>query len=193
MKLVMVLLLASLCAGAQSSYKDSANNYIKRYITNHELIKGTDKQYLQFYEANPDFRVVSHFEKVENSNWFKMEATGTLRQLYRIYGRIHFNIHDTAVVLTIYQSQSLMQNDQYKDYLFIPFADASCGFASYEGGRYIDIRTGDIENDVLVIDFNKAYNPYCAYEGKYNCPIPPKENRIAVAILAGEKKFGKSH
>jgi len=185
-------LFVSSFAGAQS-YKDSISNYIKSYVNDHELVKGADKQYLQFYDVNNDFRVVCRFEKVTNSAWFTMNATGSVRQLFRIYGKAYFTIHDTAVVLNIYQSQRLLQTPQYEDYLFIPFTDATSGSTSYEGGRYIDLKTGDIGKDILVIDFNKAYNPYCAYESKYSCPIPPKENRLAVAILAGEKKFGKQH
>jgi uncharacterized protein len=72
--------------------------------------------------------------------------------------------------------------------------DKSNGEETYEGGRYLDLRFADLKNDgTLFIDFNKAYNPYCAFSGGYSCPIPPLENRIQVAIPAGEKKFRKPH
>jgi uncharacterized protein (DUF1684 family) len=93
--------------------------------------------------------------------------------------------------LYIYQSEALMQQEKYKDYLFVPFGDATSGFTSYGGGRYMDFRLQDIKNNQLIIDFNKAYNPYCAYTTGYNCPIPPKENLLTVAIPAGEKNYGK--
>ncbi len=81
---------------------------------------------------------------------------------------------------------------KYKDYLVLLFSDATTGKETYEAGRYIDFTTGDIKNNMLVIDFNKAYNPYCAYEkGKYNCPIPPIENKLSIAITAGEKIYDK--
>jgi uncharacterized protein (DUF1684 family) len=87
-----------------------------------------------------------------------------------------------------------MTTAQYKDHLFIPFTDATSGEGTYESGRYIDLDIKDITDNKFTIDFNKAYNPYCAYvTGRYNCPIPPVENRLAVAIRAGEKAFGKKH
>ena len=81
----------------------------------------------------------------------------------------------------------------YKLFIF-PFTDATSGEESYINGRYIDLSLSDIKNDKLIIDFNFAYNPYCAYVSNlYNCPIPPKENDLPVAIRAGEKTFPKSH
>jgi uncharacterized protein len=95
------------------------------------------------------------------------------------------------VKLNIYQSQMLIGVDQYKDYLFLPFTDLTTGAESYETGRYIDLKTGDIVDGKLTIDFNRCYNPYCAYRAGYSCPIPPKENALPVAIPAGEMKYGK--
>ena len=85
----------------------------------------------------------------------------------------------------------MILTDEYKDYLFIPFTDATNGNETYEGGRYIDILITDISNNTVVIDFNKAYNPYCCYATGYHCPIPPKENALSVTINAGEKKYTK--
>ena len=123
-----------------------------------------------------------------------MESSGQIKRNYRVYGTIHFTINDTAVTLNIYQSQDLITTSKYRDHLFIPFTDATSGEETYESGRYLDLEIKDIKNDKVLIDFNKAYNPYCAYvSGKFNCPIPPAENRLAVAIPAGEKAFGKPH
>lgn len=92
--------------------------------------------------------------------------------------------------LNLYQSQDLLQNEQYKTYLFLPFTDATTGKESYHAGRYIDLKMEDIIDGKVVIDFNKAYNPYCAYvTGRYNCPIPPSENNLSIAIIAGEKDY----
>jgi uncharacterized protein len=94
--------------------------------------------------------------------------------------------------LNLYQSQSLMEVDAYKSHLFLPFTDETSGAGSYEGGRYIDLSFEDIRNKKIVIDFNKAYNPYCAYvSGKYNCPIPPAENTLPVRVEAGERQYAK--
>ena len=85
-----------------------------------------------------------------------------------------------------------MSTAQYRDHLFIPFTDATSGEETYESGRYIDLEIKDIKGDRVLLDFNRAYNPYCAYvTGKFNCPIPPIENRLKIAIPAGEKSFSK--
>ena len=83
---------------------------------------------------------------------------------------------------------------EYAESLFIPFTDLTCGEESYDNGRYIDLNIQDLESGSYIIDFTKAYNPYCAYiSGVYNCPVPPAENNLVVAIRAGEKKYAASH
>ena len=124
---------------------------------------------------------------------FNAGTSGATPQIQRKYGRLTFMIHDTVLHLMVYQSQALMQETATRDYLFIPFTDATSGIDSYGAGRYIDGTINDIRNGSLVLDFNKAYNPYCAYSAGYNCPIPPRENDLPVAIQAGEKNYGKAH
>jgi uncharacterized protein (DUF1684 family) len=176
------------------SYKDSVESYFKKYVKEHEVVTGKDKEFMSFFPVNEKYRMSCRFERTINSAWFRMESSGPIKKNYRVYGTIHFTINDTAVTLNIYQSQDLMTTKQYKDHLFIPFTDATSGEETYESGRYIDLEIKDIINDKVLIDFNKAYNPYCAYvSGKYNCPIPPAENRLMVAIHAGEKAFCKAH
>ena len=192
--LLLTVLFVSSAVSAQSNYSDSTNAFIQDYIAKHEVVTGNDRQHLHFFEINKNYHVQARFERTENSPWFKMETSGVMRPLYRVFGKAHFSLNDTTVTLNIYQSQSLMQMEKYKDDLFIPFTDATSGVESYDGGRYIDLSINDISDNSFLIDFNKAYNPYCAYvSNKYNCPIPPKENRLAVAISAGEKKYGKAH
>ena len=179
---------------SQKSYKDSIESYFKKYVKEHEVVTGKDKEFMSFFPVNEKYRMTCRFERTMNSLWFRMESSGPIKKNYRVYGIIHFTINDTAVSLNIYQSQDLMTTKQYKDHLFIPFTDATSGEETYESGRYIDLEIKDILNDKVLIDFNKAYNPYCAYvSGKFNCPIPPAENRLIVAIRAGEKTFAKPH
>ena len=85
-----------------------------------------------------------------------------------------------------------MKTAEYKNYLFIPFTDLTTGDESYGSGRYMDFTTDSIQSNKLTLDFNKAYNPYCAYAIGFHCPLPPKENFLKVAIIAGEKVFGKA-
>jgi len=179
---------------SQKSYKDSIETYFKKYVNEHEVVTGKDKELMSFFVVNEKYRMTCRFERTMNSPWFRMESSGPVKKNYRVYGIIHFAINDTAVALNIYQGQDLMTTKQYKDHLFIPFTDATSGEETYESGRYIDLEIKDIDNDKVLIDFNKAYNPYCAYvSGKFNCPIPPAENRLMVAIYAGEKAFRKTH
>lgn len=177
---------------AQSTYEDSINNYIKNYINTHEVIKGEDRKKIHFFDVNEKYRVVAQFKKAKTNQWFEMPTSGKIKKLFRVYGILSFTINDTLVQLNLYQSQGLMGNDQYKNYLFLPFTDATTGNETYESGRYIDLQISDIKNNEVIIDFNKAYNPYCAYvSGAYNCPIPPAANHLPVAIIAGEKTYGK--
>ena len=188
------VLVSSISIFAQDTYKDSIQAFIKNYVDKHEVVTGDDKKLMSFYPVNKNYRVIATFERVSNGKWFTMETSGSSKQTYRVYGTIRFTIHDTAVKLNIYQSQNLLGVAEYKNYLFLPFTDLTSGEETYASGRYIDLTFEDISNNKVVIDFNKAYNPYCAYvSGKYNCPIPPAENRLMVAIRAGEKAFGKAH
>ncbi len=177
-----------------SNYMDSLNDYLHNYVNHHEVIKGDDTQYFRFFPVDEKYRVMARFKKTTNNKWFSMETSGAVRKTFRIYGSLHFSINDTSVALNIYQSQNLMNMDEYKEHLFLPFSDLTSGEETYVSGRYIDLVISDIIGDKVLVDFNKAYNPYCAYiSGKYNCPIPPFENQLNVAIQAGEKNFEKGH
>ena len=185
---------ANVLFAQNKTYKDSMETYFRKYVAEHEVVTGKDKELMSFFPADEKYRIICGFERTVNSPWLRMESSGPIKRNYRIYGIIHFSINDTAVILNIYQSQDLMATQQYRDHLFIPFTDATSGEETYESGRYIDLEIKDIKNNRALIDFNKAYNPYCAYvSGKYNCPIPPAENRLVVTIRAGEKAFGKAH
>ena len=193
--LIIVISFISIDSFSQSkTYKDSIQAYINKYVKEHEVVKGDDKKYLQFFPADENYRVTAKIEITNEIKWFKMETSGPIKKTFRTYGIISFIIHDTLLKLHVYQSQSLLQSDQYKNYLFIPFTDLTNGNSTYDAGRYIDIIYDEIKGDHVIIDFNKAYNPYCAYvKNVYNCPIPPKENDLPVAIFAGEEKYEKKH
>lgn len=190
--LILAICLFSASAFTQKSYADSIKAYLNTYVETHDVISGEDKKYFRFFEPNKDYRVNAKFTKSNDNKWFKMETSGVIKKTFRVYGTLSFSIHDTALSLNIYQSQSLMEDDKYKDYLFLPFTDLTTGNETYHTGRYMDFIIGDIKNGDIEIDFNKAYNPSCAYvSGKYNCPVPPRENSLPVAIKAGEMNFSK--
>jgi uncharacterized protein len=191
MKYFFLLLLAApfSCVAQPLNYEDSISNFIKSYVEKHEVVKGKDKKLLQFYPVHQRYRVIAAFERKENSKWFLMGTSGTIKKEYRVYGTVSFLLDDTTVTLNIYQSKQLMASPEYAGYLFIPFTDKTSGIETYGGGRYIDLEKKDIKDKRCIIDFNKAYNPYCAYTTGYNCPVPPKENDMPVAVMAGEKNY----
>ena len=193
--LLTTYLMLTIISFAQSdTYKDSIQAYFKKYVKEHEVITGKDKDRISFYPVDEKYLITCRFERTPNSPWFRMETSGPIKKNYRTYGILRFTLNDTAVALHIYQSQDLMATAKYRDHLFIPFTDATSGEETYESGRYIDLEIKDIAGDKVSIDFNKAYNPYCAYgRGKFNCPIPPAENRLPVAIRAGEKAYRSPH
>jgi len=190
---IITLLFSSVCL-AQTSYEDSLRTFIKSYVQNHEVVKGHDKDHMQFYPVDKGYRVTADFKPAVNSNWLSFKTSGAKNKIFKLYGTLSFRLNNQPHRLNVYQSQELMLDESYKNYLFLPFTDSTSGDETYISGRYLDLTTSDIKNNKVILDFNKTYNPYCAYvNGTYNCPIPPKENALAVAIRAGEKAFSNSH
>lgn len=142
-----------------------------------------DFQGLPFYPINEQFRVVARFVRTPGSPPFAMPTSSPRRTIYEQYGKARFTLHDTAYELLIYQSHALRATEQYRNHLFLPFTDLTSGDETYGGGRYLELTIPP--GDTIVIDFNKAYHPYCAYNPKYACPIPPRENNLPVAIRVG--------
>ena len=140
---------------------------------------------LPFFPVLEKYRVVAKFVRTPNEPVFEMETTTERKPLYKKYGEAYFELDHASVKLIVFQNQELIKNAGYENYLFLPFGDLTNGKESYGGGRFIDLKIP--EGDQLIIDFNKSYNPYCAYNHEYSCPIPPPENRIELAIYAGVK------
>jgi len=148
---------------------------------------------LEFFEIDENYRVEATLELTPDTPIFEMPTTTDRLPLYRKYGIARFNLNGEELALSIYQNQKLMTSLEYAEHLFLPFNDASNGKSSYAGGRFIDLEIPSEDSQTIVIDFNKAYNPYCAYNSKYSCPIPPVENTLPVAIPVGVKAFGAHH
>lgn len=142
---------------------------------------------LDFYPIDTNFRVEAKFIRTPMEVPFEMPTTTERRPLYVKYGEVYFQLEGREFRMNIYQNLELISKPEYVDYLFVPFTDLTNGKGSYSGGRYIDTRIP--LGKKIVLDFNKAYNPYCAYNGKYSCPIPPEENQLEVEIRAGVKDF----
>ena len=142
---------------------------------------------LDFYPINEKFFVTAKFVRTENEKPFEMKTTGERKPMYVKYGEAYFVLDGKDFKLNIYKNIELSKKKEYKDYLFLPFSDLTCGNESYIGGKYIDMKVP--KGETMVIDFNTSYNPYCAYSHKYSCPKVPLENDLNIEIKAGVKKF----
>ncbi len=155
-------------------------------LTKEDFIKFSS---LHFFEINEDLRVIASFKRTPEEIPFEMLTTTSRLAKYVTYGVATFKINNKEYSLNIYQSTT-NTDPEYKNHLFLPFTDLTNNNESYAGGRFMDLSLNDITKDhKIALNFNKAYNPYCAYNHKYSCPIPPKENNLDVAINAGVLKF----
>lgn len=145
---------------------------------------------LPFYEIDPAYRVMASLEVVSGSEFKKMKTSTSRMTSMRVYGILVFELKGKTFRVPVYQSESLLTTPGYKDYLFFPFTDLTTGDETYGGGRYIDL-TIPRKGNALVLDFNKAYNPTCAYNPNFSCPFVPSENSLDIAIRAGVKYEGK--
>lgn len=146
---------------------------------------------LDFFTIDSTYQIKAKFKLDENPKTFAMPTTTDRLPIYRTYGIAVFKLNGKEFTLHIYQNQDLIRQPKYKNHLFIPFTDITNGEETYGGGRFLDVEIP--EDDTILIDFNKAYNPYCAYNGKYSCPIPPQENSLAISINAGVKNYNDGH
>lgn len=147
---------------------------------------------LDFYPVDSSLIVIAKLTKTPNAPIFEFSTTGERTPLYRSYGILYFTINGVASKLTVYKNMDPSLEPEYEDYLFLPFTDFTTGNSSYAGGRYIDLRTGDeTKEGTMKLNFNEAYNPYCAYNEKYSCPVVPEENHISTEIKAGVMAFKK--
>lgn len=187
----LLLLLNVLQLTAQETSKEFQETLNKEY-GNREESPLTEEDFktfkgLDFFPINEKFIVEAQFTRTPNEKVFKMKTSTTRLPEYVKYGELSFSIDGKTFKLNLYQNIDLTKKEGYEDYLFLPFSDLTCGKESYIGGRYIDMRIP--KTNTVTIDFNKAYNPYCAYNHKYSCPIVPLENDLEIEILAGVKKF----
>ena len=136
---------------------------------------------LPYYPVNQEYRVPAALRIAAPGDVMEMPtSTGQRRRMRRI-GALEFMLKDTALKLTAFAEES----DADLLRLFVPFFDRTNGTETYPGGRYLDLeRTA---TGVYDLDFNRAYSPYCHFNPKYDCPVPPRENRLTIPIRAGER------
>lgn len=142
-------------------------------------------QTLPYYPTRYQYYVEAQLVRDTTSQPFAMETSTDRRPLYRKYGELRFRMLGQPQHLSVYQSVDLLKRPGLEDYLIVPFTDLTNGHGSYGGGRHLDLRVPPAGTTTMLIDFNRAYNPSCAYSPGYSCPVPPAENRLSVAIPAG--------
>ena len=136
---------------------------------------------LKYFKENPDLIFTVNVEEFPKKDLVKIQTSTGEIQTYERYGKFAFDVNGESVELILYSSDNE---------LFLPFTDSLSGKETYGAGRYLE--PIDLGNGRLLIDFNYAYNPYCAYNELWSCPITPAENRLSVPIKAGEMSF-ESH
>lgn len=199
MRLLLCVLFLFFTCGASAQNFDQEiekyrDGYKKEFLTSaNSPLKKKDLKYLRFYPADSSYKVKARFEKTTGAEPFDMPTSSGKVKSYVVYGKLVFLLKGKEESLLVYRSLQLQNMPQYKDYLFIPFKDLTNGKETYGGGRYIDLKTTDFSDDQYTIDFNKAYNPYCAFSEGYSCPIPPKANHLKISIEAGEQNFAREH
>jgi len=135
---------------------------------------------LNYYPPNPDYRYTLPLDRAQEPEPLTFQTnTGDERVYYRI-GTVEFEVEGQPAQLTIYKSDD-------HDELFLPFRDATSGNETYGAGRYMEPE--ELSDGKILVDFNLAYNPFCAYSDQYSCPLPPFENHLKVPIQAGEKAY----
>ncbi len=163
-----------------AEFKDASKSPLKK--KDRKNFKGLD-----FFKFDSLYVVQAVFTKSTNEKPFQMKTTTDRLPTYLKYGEVSFDLKGESITLNVYQDQDLLKEEGFEDYLFLPFLDDTNGDESYGGGRYIDLSIPD--GDLITIDFNTAYNPYCAYDEKYSCPIVPRENYTNIEIRAGVMAF----
>ncbi|MEN8251756.1 MAG: DUF1684 domain-containing protein [Bacteroidota bacterium] len=134
---------------------------------------------LTYFEINKNFKIEADILKNPEDDSLRLVTNLGETRTYFIYGLAQFKIDN--------EGHSLVLLDDGNNNLFVPFADETSGESTYGGGRYIETKIPS--GNTITLDFNMAFNPYCAYVDGYSCPLPPKSNVIKVAIEAGEKNY----
>ncbi|GAB3305446.1 DUF1684 domain-containing protein [Hymenobacter tenuis] len=139
---------------------------------------------LRYFVPEKDYLVNAKLERFAKPETIRIPLTDGKADAYLRWGKASFEVNDVPLQLVV-----LLKVDEKDGKLFIPFTDKTNGFTTYGGGRYLDVAVPAEDEDELTLDFNQAYNPFCAYGAGFACPVPPAENRLAVEIRAGEMAF----
>jgi hypothetical protein len=140
---------------------------------------------LQYFEVDEKYRVQANLVSVENKKSITLATSDGLERRFLEYAYADFSIDGEKCRLLLLE---VMDMGPLRGTLFLAFADATSAGETYGAGRYLDVKKVP-GSTTMILDFNKAYNPYCAYSDRFSCPLPPTDNLLKVAIKAGEKVY----
>jgi len=143
---------------------------------------------LRYYDPDPTYAVQARVERLTEPEPLRMLTSRNVEKSYFRVARLHFRLDGNDLVLAAYK---MSLNGPYADMYFVPFRDATSGSDTYGAGRFLELP--EPAGDVMLLDFNLAFNPLCNYSPAYNCPLPPAENTLLVPIEAGEKTYPMNH
>lgn len=190
--IILSLFSCSISSTQKTSYEKTITDYQAElnayYFNSIKPLKRSENikfSGIDFFPIQEKYRVKANFIYTPNGEIVKFPTSDKKTQTYKKYGIVNFQIDKQALSLTLYQFYPV--NNKNKHSLFLPFTDETSGDTTYGGGRYLNINSKEInkETNTIFIDFNKAYNPLCAYSTNFSCPIPPADNFLPIEINAG--------
>ncbi|MEI6508622.1 MAG: DUF1684 domain-containing protein [Bacteroidota bacterium] len=137
---------------------------------------------LKFFEADEKYKVKATLHRIPDLPFFEMPHSNNVTRSYQKFGEITFELNGKNFTLPVYSNEQFKKEHD----LFFPFRDLTNVKETYGGGRFMDLKYSD-SSDVVEVDFNLSYHPYCAHSHRYHCPIVPKENAMDIEVKAGEK------
>lgn len=157
----------------RNEYEQNLLNETDSPINDRANFKG-----FKYFEPNENFKVDAVFTEVKSDDFISM--TDSTKGQIKKTAELSFTLEGKKITLSLFDEGEIF---------VLPFRDLTSGKETYGGGRYINIPKDEVVGNQVELDFNKAHNFYCAYNETFVCPIPPKENSINVAIMAGEKNY----
>lgn len=187
--IALVIITIYALSGGQSpeeyaAYIEDERNDVERYMQSSDespfVSDNVPFTALNYYPADLEYKINARFEKTVNPQIINLATSDGKENQYLTYGHAYFKLDGV-------NNRLLILEDVKENKLFLPFGDATSATETYGAGRYLDVTHSG--GATITLDFNLAYNPYCAYSENYSCPLPPKENLLSIPIKAGEKKY----
>ena len=189
---VVIILVSLFLGGLQDKYEIDISNFRKQKNEHFKTSEASpienkiNFKELNYFPPSKNYKVDAKLLTDKDSSFIIIKTNDGQTSKYKVFAKAVFKVDKKVDTLTLYKK---MQADKMENIYFVPFTDDTNGDESYIGGRYLDLKI--IDTSKVIIDFNLAYNPYCVYNYRYSCPIPPSANKINFRIPAGEKMYSK--